>query len=543
MYWQRIVWSYSLYKNQPLIKSYSPLTRKVKNLFNLKLYLKKISFMKTTFTFICFLFILKTNLIAQFGQCSVNQSVSYMGNGVVQVNASGSVPNGMLPVLGVQCTDWHYSNGEFTDTVGTFTHTYSSNGAYIISSYMYAFDPNDSSGFEYCSATIYDTLIINDLPCNIDLGPINYYNSDSMYQIQCFPYPISPGSSSMLSMNWEIQDTLGNLIYTASGQDLTSIYYTFHQNSRYIVRCIAHINDTLGNTTCSDIATTYINYYPVVSCGTPIGLQQQNLQGNSVKLTANYTGTFSTRYFIIEGNYFWNTDTITYTFSTGGFHQVGFYGENNINGTICRNSITPGIPVGGMPGNCNAAFTLWEDSTNVGQWYAINNSTGFGPPNYLWDFGDGNTSNLAYPTHTYAVPGNYVICLTVSDNYGCSSTMCDSTSGMRISQQQAINSQMGSLTVLAPQVGISENKITIDGMKLFPNPMLDLATVEFNSTLSLNAKIEIVNILGSIVSTEDVFISNGNNELKLNTSSLESGIYIINVISDSGVIARVKALK
>lgn len=389
-----------------------------------------------------------------------------------------------------------------------------------------------------------DTLIVDDLPCHMELQSIGHNQSGNDYQIQCFPTINSTGAYfHSILMNWDIQDTLGNTIYTASGQDLTSIYFTFQQNSRYIVRCVAYIDDTLGNTSCSDTAITYINHYPIVSCGTPIGLQQQNLQGNSVRLTANYSGTFSTRYFLIEGNYFWNTDTITYNFSSGGFHQVCFYGENNINGTICRDSICPGIPVGGMPGNCNAAFTLWEDSTNVGQWYAINNSTGFGPPNYLWDFGDGTTSTLPYPTHTYAVPGNYVICLTVSDNYGCSSTMCDSTSGMRISQQQAINSLMGSLTVLAPQVGIVETKIAVDGIRLFPNPMLDITTIEFNSTMSSTAKVEVVNILGSVVSSNDLLISKGNNELKLNTSTLESGVYIINVISESGVIVRVKALK
>ncbi|MEL7161404.1 MAG: PKD domain-containing protein, partial [Bacteroidota bacterium] len=39
---------------------------------------------------------------------------------------------------------------------------------------------------------------------------------------------------------------------------------------------------------------------------------------------------------------------------------------------------------------------------------------------YAWDFGDGNTSDLAAPTHTYAAPGTYSVSLTVTDNEGLS---------------------------------------------------------------------------------------------------------------------------
>jgi|GEM_PF-4977858 len=38
---------------------------------------------------------------------------------------------------------------------------------------------------------------------------------------------------------------------------------------------------------------------------------------------------------------------------------------------------------------------------------------------YSWDFGDGSTSNLASPLHSYLNPGNYTVQLTVTDVNGC----------------------------------------------------------------------------------------------------------------------------
>lgn len=45
---------------------------------------------------------------------------------------------------------------------------------------------------------------------------------------------------------------------------------------------------------------------------------------------------------------------------------------------------------------------------------------------YAWDFGDGNSSTSASPSHTYATDGSYYACLTTFDLCGDSSTFCDS---------------------------------------------------------------------------------------------------------------------
>jgi plastocyanin len=44
---------------------------------------------------------------------------------------------------------------------------------------------------------------------------------------------------------------------------------------------------------------------------------------------------------------------------------------------------------------------------------------------WLWNFGDGQTSNLANPTHTFQEAVLYEVCLTVTTSNGCMKTRCD----------------------------------------------------------------------------------------------------------------------
>ncbi|MFQ5584791.1 MAG: FG-GAP-like repeat-containing protein, partial [Calditrichia bacterium] len=46
------------------------------------------------------------------------------------------------------------------------------------------------------------------------------------------------------------------------------------------------------------------------------------------------------------------------------------------------------------------------------------------PTAWHWDFGDGNTSDVQNPTHTYLEDGTYEVCLTVWGNLNCHNTVC-----------------------------------------------------------------------------------------------------------------------
>ena len=46
------------------------------------------------------------------------------------------------------------------------------------------------------------------------------------------------------------------------------------------------------------------------------------------------------------------------------------------------------------------------------------------PLSWVWDFGDGNTSTVQNPTHTYDIPGTYTVCLTATNTAG-SNSVCE----------------------------------------------------------------------------------------------------------------------
>lgn len=73
---------------------------------------------------------------------------------------------------------------------------------------------------------------------------------------------------------------------------------------------------------------------------------------------------------------------------------------------------------------CRASFTFRVSALGTAVQFSGNAGGGTGPYTYSWDFGDGNTSTQQNPGHTYNAPGNYRVCLTITDANGCSDTTC-----------------------------------------------------------------------------------------------------------------------
>jgi hypothetical protein len=141
---------------------------------------------------------------------------------------------------------------------------------------------------------------------------------------------------------------------------------------------------------------------------------------------------------------------------------------------------------------------------------------------YFWDFGDGNTSTLASPSHQYTASGVYEVCVTViaQDRDGCCSfvfcTEVETDLECILEGKRNNSSDLGNTKAL--------NKAK---MSLYPNPNEGELKVRINveQEQSSTARLSVYDISGKIVLERMVDLTTGTNEINVNTVSLEAGVY------------------
>jgi PKD repeat protein len=106
----------------------------------------------------------------------------------------------------------------------------------------------------------------------------------------------------------------------------------------------------------------------------------------------------------------------SHTYATAGTYTVTLTVANTVN---CKTvSLPTVITVTSSP---TASFTFTNNNQCAGTLISFTNTSGgaTGSSTYDWNFGDGGTSTLSNPTHTYATGGSYNVTLTVKNGLSC----------------------------------------------------------------------------------------------------------------------------
>jgi len=182
------------------------------------------------------------------------------------------------------------------------------------------------------------------------------------------------------------------------------------------------------------------------------------------------------------------------TYNTSGGKTVSL----TINGSLTETK-TNFIIVNTVP---SSAFTFSGSNYTVD---FTNNSSD--ATTYLWDFGDGETSTLENPVHTFTTSGTFTVALTAF-NLNCNDVF--------------------SQDVMLPMTGTDDYQITNKSFNVFPNPSAGMVNIEFNYFFE-PGMMKVYNSGGKIVT--EALVSGS--KMVLDLTGQSEGIYFLKFKSDN----------
>ncbi|MCS6904095.1 MAG: PKD domain-containing protein [Bacteroidia bacterium] len=258
-----------------------------------------------------------------------------------------------------------------------------------------------------------DTIIIRVLPARYGL---NFTATPTTLNARPFTVTFQnttpPQGVNSLNYIWDYGD--GN----RSQNNNPTHTYTYQSNGVYTVMLIGY----RANTECYDTLTR--NSYIRINDGTATPLQVfagsdvSTSCGSPLQLRATTNKPNAT--FRWEPATFLNNPNISNPITTPD-RTITYTVTAQLNNEIARDTITVTVTPANFPVSFDATPTFLTTPPFVVQF----NNTTPNPNNYNfeWDFGDGKTSNLVNPRHTYTNTGTYTVTLKATlKNTNCSVT-------------------------------------------------------------------------------------------------------------------------
>jgi PKD repeat protein len=277
--------------------------------------------------------------------------------------------------------------------------------------------------------------------------------------------------------------------------------------------------DSLSNCTYTHCDNVYI-INTIIQCYAAYSYYQDSTNANMIYFsgqTPTAPGSITTWDFG-DGLVSTGSNYVTHTYAQAGIYNVCIGYFDSVQN--CYSAYCDVVNVGsGVTPNCTAEYKMYmiPDSVTMGAnviyFSSIYQSLS---SNYFWDFGDGSFSFNPSTTHVFSVNGVFDVCLTTYDFFqSCSDTVCKRVEiidgGMRI-------------------LGI-ENIGNVNIKNLYPNPTDGISYLTLNSKIPSIAKVNIYAIDGRMISQSNKELTQGENNLRLDLSNIEPGMYFVEVIS------------
>ncbi len=287
---------------------------------------------------------------------------------------------------------WYFGDGNTSNAVSPI-YTYNQPGIYIVKLVV-----ADRGG---CSDSMSVTLRVFQAKAKFNL-------SDTFSTCPPLIVDITNQSSNYVSFNWDFGDGGNSQLINPSH------IYTYPGN--YTVKLTVENNGGCVDSMIKNIViqgpTGTFGYFPKTICN-PGEIQYNLISNNTVKYVWDFDdGT----------TIFTTTNVASHIYTTPGLYLPKVILENVLG---CRVPVLglDTVKVIGIETNiltdkrlfCDSGTVNFRDST-------ISNDI---PVGIMWNFGDGDTSSVHNPVHSYATPGSYTITLVATSNFGCKDTAID----------------------------------------------------------------------------------------------------------------------
>jgi PKD repeat protein len=263
-------------------------------------------------------------------------------------------------------------------------------GGYLISSHL-----NDETTLSKISQGNWDYVILQE---QSQIPTIDYYRYNDMYpamtDLKSVIEQYNPCAKIITYMTWGRR--FGGQQCDPSGTYCSPVFANFNHMQDSLTSAYLEISEQL-NIQCAPVGVTWQNILNDTTLVLHSGDNSHpNIDGSYVAALTIFSSI-------------WKQSSFGLTYTAGLSSQLAQYYQTKSANTIFNSTNDWNLLINNPSANFSESIS-GNTTTFTNSSSSVNSTL-----NYSWDFGDGNTSSIQNPSHTYATNGTYTVTLIASN--------------------------------------------------------------------------------------------------------------------------------